>query len=451
EEEESPAAEDDEMSSDDPASEDDEMSAGDDEMDLDGDASFSDGDKKTISYIYLFPDSYALKKAKGVVRETAIHLADSLNYDYVAFGAKLFQPDTSASKRDYERGVKRFEEAKALYSDLNMEEAIPKFKSAERIIAKHVDKMADLSVLSEILLYLGASYKIFDETDKASPYFLRYISMNPNKELEEQNFAPEVVEYFNQIKNDFLMMPNGSIKFTTTPPGAEVFLDGKLVGIAPLRVDGVTAGSHYYRLHMDGYRDQGGDIAVEERDLSRVSEDLSLYTDVSFLPDAKETMIDEFGNLLMLKKGVEIGKAFGVNRVLVSYIAVEAGEVQVKNRLFNPTNRSFKEVNTTFALPDGNDFTNVPELHTSLDSLIGDDLGYTPLTSVLDASSTEALLGLDDDDGKGKKKKKSKAWIIWTIVGVVAAGTAVGLGLGLGLKSDGSDAGGAKLKLTFGM
>jgi hypothetical protein len=248
------------------------------------------------------------------------------------------------------------------------------------------------------------------------------------------------------------MMPNGSIKFSTTPPGGEVFLDGKLVGIAPLRIDGVTAGTHYYRLHMDGFRDQGGDVSVEERGLSRVSENLSLYTDVSFLPDAKEAMIDEFGHLLMLKKGVKIAKAFGVDRLLVSYISVEEGEIQVKDRLFNPEDRSFKEANINFPLPDGDDFTNLPVLHESLDKLIGDDLGYTPLTSVLDESSTEALLGLDDEgDGKDKKKKKkSKAWIVWTVVGVVAAGTALGLGLGLGLNSDGTDAGGAKLKLTFG-
>lgn len=448
----------DEMSSDDPASdnaEDDEMSVGDDLLDGDSDdelSSSSSDEKKTIAYIYLFPDSYSLKNAKGVARVTALYLADSLNYDYLSFGANLFQPEASASKRDYDRGMKRFEEAKAFYADLNMEEAIPKFKSAERIMAKHVDKMADLSVLSEILLYLGASYKMFDEDDKASPYFLRYISMNPNKDLNEQDFAPEIAEYFNQIKSDFLMMPNGSIKFETTPAGAQVFLDGKLTGITPLRIDGVTAGDHYYRLHLDGFRDKGGDVTVEEREAVDVDKNLSLYTEVSFLPGAKETMIDEFGHLYMLKKGIDVAKAFGVDRLLVSYITIEQGQIEVKSRLFDPENRSFKEADTEFSLPDDSDFSNMPKLYKALDKLLGDDLGYTPLTSVLDESSTEALLGIDEDeDGKEKKiKKKSKAWIAWTIVGVVVGGAALGLGLGLGLKPDGTDAGGAKLKLTFG-
>lgn len=448
----------DEMSEDDPASddaEDDEMSGGDDLLDDGSDdelVSSSSDEKKTIAYIYLFPDSYSLKNAKGVARVTALYLADAMDYDYLSFGANLFQSEASASKRDYDRGLKRFEEAKALYADLNMEEAIPKFKSAERIMAKHVDKMADLSVLSEILLYLGASYKMFDEDDKASPYFLRYISMNPNKELNEQDFAPEIADYFNQIKSDFLMMPNGSIKFETTPAGAEVFLDGKLAGITPLSVDGVTAGDHYYRLHLDGFRDKGGDIEVEEREVSDVDEDLSLYTEVSFLPGAKETMIDEFGHLYMLKKGIDVANAFGVDRLLVSYITIEQGLIEVKSRLFDAENRSFKEADTEFSLPSDNNFSNTPKLYKALDKLLGDDLGYTPLTSVLDASSTEALLGLDEDgdDNDKKKKKKSKAWIVWTIVGVVVGGAALGVGLGLGLKSDGTDAGGAKLKLTFG-
>ncbi len=413
----------------------------------------TNGSGKSIAYIALFPDSYALKHAKAVAKETALYLADS-DFSYFSFEADLFQSH-GAFEKAKSRGMRRFEEAKKLFADFNMEEAIPKFKSAESIMSKHVDKMADLSLLSEILLYLGASYKMLDEEESARPYLLRYISMNPDKDIDEDKFAPEIVDYFHKLKDDFLMMPNGSLVFKTNPAGAQVFLDGKLAGLTPLRVVGVTAGKHYYRLHMVGYRDKGGVTEVEERDKTTIDKDLSVYPQVSFLSDAKEAMIDEFGKLFMLKKAVDVGKAFGVDRLLVSYASVTDGVVTLKYRLFKPETRSFKAVDTEFVLPEDGAIVSVKKFHKALDDLFADDTGYTPLTSVIDEASTEKLLGLDDESMSKKKKEKKKGgvarkWWFWTIIGVAVAGAAVGTGLALGLDSGSGSSSGAKLKLTFG-
>jgi hypothetical protein len=48
--------------------------------------------------------------------------------------------------------------------------------------------------------------------------------------------------------------PSGSLAVDSLPPGARVFLDGRLVGTTPVVVDRITPGSHVVRLERTGYR-----------------------------------------------------------------------------------------------------------------------------------------------------------------------------------------------------
>lgn len=46
----------------------------------------------------------------------------------------------------------------------------------------------------------------------------------------------------------------GSVRITSVPPGAEAFVDGKRLGPTPTRVSGLTAGTHYLTLKLEGYQ-----------------------------------------------------------------------------------------------------------------------------------------------------------------------------------------------------
>lgn len=47
----------------------------------------------------------------------------------------------------------------------------------------------------------------------------------------------------------------GEIYVDSRPRGARVFLDGKMVGVTPIRIPDVTIGSHVIRLQLDAHRD----------------------------------------------------------------------------------------------------------------------------------------------------------------------------------------------------
>ncbi|WP_128693075.1 PEGA domain-containing protein [Methanoculleus taiwanensis] len=54
----------------------------------------------------------------------------------------------------------------------------------------------------------------------------------------------------------------GSIAVSSTPSGADIYLDNQYLGITPLTEAGVAAGSHTLLLKMNGYTDWSGEIQV---------------------------------------------------------------------------------------------------------------------------------------------------------------------------------------------
>ncbi len=64
----------------------------------------------------------------------------------------------------------------------------------------------------------------------------------------------------------------GSIRFTSTPIGAEIFLDGAVQGIkTPATLIDVPVGSHAYTLKLDGFNDSTGTVQVLENQTVEVS------------------------------------------------------------------------------------------------------------------------------------------------------------------------------------
>ena len=63
----------------------------------------------------------------------------------------------------------------------------------------------------------------------------------------------------------------GSISFSSSPSGANIYLDGTLVALTPATITGVSAGSHTYKLSLTGYTDATGSVTVTAGQTAAVS------------------------------------------------------------------------------------------------------------------------------------------------------------------------------------
>ena len=66
----------------------------------------------------------------------------------------------------------------------------------------------------------------------------------------------------------------GALTVDSRPPGAAVFLDGRLVGTTPLSLPSVPAGSHAIRLEYEGYRRWTSAIRIVASEQNRVTASL---------------------------------------------------------------------------------------------------------------------------------------------------------------------------------
>jgi hypothetical protein len=63
----------------------------------------------------------------------------------------------------------------------------------------------------------------------------------------------------------------GGLSISSTPPGANAFLDNNFIGITPLTLASVTEGSHLVTLRLEGYQDYSTTIQVNSGATSTVS------------------------------------------------------------------------------------------------------------------------------------------------------------------------------------
>jgi hypothetical protein len=67
----------------------------------------------------------------------------------------------------------------------------------------------------------------------------------------------------------------GSIAVTSSPTGAEIYIDNAYKGITPLTVDGVAAGTHAVRVALAGYSDWSTSVQVGAGSTASASASLS--------------------------------------------------------------------------------------------------------------------------------------------------------------------------------
>ncbi len=66
----------------------------------------------------------------------------------------------------------------------------------------------------------------------------------------------------------------GALTVDSRPPGAKVFIDGKLAGTTPLELAGLNAGEHVVRIERDGYRRWSSSVRVVASEQNRVTASL---------------------------------------------------------------------------------------------------------------------------------------------------------------------------------
>ncbi len=387
--------------------------------------------KKAVAAIYLFPDSFSAEKARDAQKMVAENVAALKNYDYADAEARMLAAGYSKSKESIQEALKLFRTGKELYDNLEVEKAIKNFESAKELFEKQLDKTADFEFFSKILLYLGAAHTMIDEKGKARSFFVTFLNIRPGFALDEAEFPPNILDAFNKVKEDIEMMPNGSIFFKSYPENALVFFDGRIAGVTPLRLDGITAGFHYYRIHKAGYDDIAGIIEIGDKEESEIDKNLFLRVGAEFLPDAEKEYASSLGSSDMILKSLKNVAKLGVDQIVFFHFSVEPrkNSLTLKAVLVDKDKKSYKISEKEFVFTEENSNVSPNAIKSFIDKIFSQEMPFTLLTaaSTVDGKSSEIM---SEEEPSKKEAVISDPiytkWWFWVAVGACAAGAGVG-------------------------
>jgi hypothetical protein len=82
----------------------------------------------------------------------------------------------------------------------------------------------------------------------------RLFVWRPNYSPDPSQVPPQMTEAVDAARQAIAGLPRADLQVNSEPSGAQVFVDGDYIGVAPLTVPGVAVGEHYVTLKKLGYK-----------------------------------------------------------------------------------------------------------------------------------------------------------------------------------------------------
>lgn len=145
----------------------------------------------------------------------------------------LLRPRAALSLEDVQRQV---ESARTLYYAGQAERALELARQALSELEKMSPQVKPWPIIADAMLLQGTSLKYLDRKAESVELFRRVLRIDAGFKLDPDLFAPSAREAFEVLRKDQLKARKSVLQVLTTP-GAEVFIDGRAMGKAPLKVE----------------------------------------------------------------------------------------------------------------------------------------------------------------------------------------------------------------------
>lgn len=153
----------------------------------------------------------------------------------------------------------RFEEAEATmalgakaYNDLDTLKALQHYEKAVKLY-EQTDLTKNFPALVQAWLMKVASLIANGENKAAEAELDRIIPLDPRAQLSANYFPPDAITYAAKVKKAANENATYDLEVKTAPVNAQVYVDGRFQGIAPLKVSGLTPAEHYVTVIAPGF------------------------------------------------------------------------------------------------------------------------------------------------------------------------------------------------------
>ncbi len=159
--------------------------------------------------------------------------------------------DDGALAAEIDQTLSRVKDA---YRRLDIEEATRLLQSLENARLSELGCPERIALAGEISFWLGVVYAAKKDTAHATDRFASVLSVDPARRIDRAYFPPQTVALFESVRRRLDAAPTGGLSLSAEPEAAQVFLDGRAAGQAPVTLT-ASGGDHFICVREVGWKD----------------------------------------------------------------------------------------------------------------------------------------------------------------------------------------------------
>ncbi len=232
--------------------------------------------------------------------------------------------------------------------DLELEQISVLARQARESFENMGGYLAPLAGYKESLLLLAIGEAMQGHRKMALSAFFDLLILDPRFPASQIKAESFVVNLFKEAKQGVAKRARGSLSIKSQPPGSNIYVDGKLVGISPDSIDGLVAGRHLVMLKRPGYQHWGKVVRVEAGNLVSLNVEMKGgKAGAGF-----ESMVRRAGQAVsdrnLVGQVIRLGQVIGLDWVVLSQLDQDPGEIILTAYLFDyKTSRVAHRANIT--------------------------------------------------------------------------------------------------------
>ena len=163
------------------------------------------------------------------------------------------------------RAISKMEDARRQMERLKFDRVIKTLVSVTAQFEKDIDLLEDYEQLVDANLMLAVAYIRRGKTRKANKVLAQLLTVRPALTVDPRDYANAELSKINRARQKMLRRGTGTIRIPGNGDATEVFLNGRLMGRAPLLIENVVVGKNHIRISGSG-RSSWGQIAQVTKD-----------------------------------------------------------------------------------------------------------------------------------------------------------------------------------------
>ncbi|MFH1874098.1 MAG: PEGA domain-containing protein [Pseudomonadota bacterium] len=173
-----------------------------------------------------------------------------------------YQKESSSFSQEKQNAIQNLTQSKDHYFSFHYDEALAEVASAIDFFSKG-DLSKNGAMLQDSLLTQGVIAKAAGKKDLAQKSFESAVKLDPFYKIDRMLFAPSVVALYEEQQTEIFNQEKGSLKIDSTPPAAEIYINGILHGVTPLEYPEVPVGAYNIVIKTNKYQPVEKNISLQ--------------------------------------------------------------------------------------------------------------------------------------------------------------------------------------------